>query len=93
MFVAIHELAHVMTKSIGHGEDFWNNMRFLLLVAIKTDCKQNLNSKCDNHGHYQSYIAENKNKIYKYVDYASKSAEYCGTQITTTPCNKKDCTK
>ena len=34
MFVAIHELAHVMTKSIGHTEEFWDNMRFLLKEAI-----------------------------------------------------------
>jgi hypothetical protein len=30
MFVAIHELAHVMTLSIGHGSEFWENFRFLL---------------------------------------------------------------
>ena len=35
MFVAIHELAHVMTKSIGHTEEFWNNMKYLLKKAIK----------------------------------------------------------
>lgn len=34
MFVAIHELAHVMTKSIGHTEEFWNNMKFLLKKGI-----------------------------------------------------------
>lgn len=35
MFVAIHELAHVMTVSIGHTEEFWNNMKYLLKHAIK----------------------------------------------------------
>ena len=34
MFVAIHELAHVMTKSIGHTEEFWNNMKYLLRKGI-----------------------------------------------------------
>lgn len=29
-FVAIHELAHVCTKSIGHKTEFWNNFKFLL---------------------------------------------------------------
>lgn len=29
-FVAIHELAHVMTISIGHKPEFWNNFKFLL---------------------------------------------------------------
>jgi hypothetical protein len=29
-FVAFHELSHIMTKSIGHKQDFWNNFKFLL---------------------------------------------------------------
>lgn len=29
-FVAIHELAHVCTKSIGHKSEFWLNFKFLL---------------------------------------------------------------
>jgi len=32
-FVAIHELAHIMTKSIGHKSEFWDNFRFLLVNA------------------------------------------------------------
>ena len=35
MFVAIHELAHVMTVSVGHTEEFWDNMRFLLANGIE----------------------------------------------------------
>lgn len=34
-FVAIHELAHIQTKSIGHTDEFWNNFKFLLKNAIK----------------------------------------------------------
>ena len=30
MFVAIHELAHLMSDSIGHTEEFWTNMKYLL---------------------------------------------------------------
>lgn len=33
MFVAIHELSHVATKSIGHKTDFWENFKFLLQNA------------------------------------------------------------
>ena len=33
MFVAIHEIAHTMTKSIGHKTEFWDNFRFLLVLA------------------------------------------------------------
>ena len=32
-FVAIHELAHTMTKSIGHKSEFWENFKFLLEKA------------------------------------------------------------
>lgn len=30
MFVALHEMAHVASKSIGHNEEFWNNFSFLI---------------------------------------------------------------
>lgn len=33
MFVAIHELSHIMTKSIGHKSEFWDNFKFLLEEA------------------------------------------------------------
>jgi len=32
-FVAIHELSHVMTKSIGHKSEFWSNFKFMLECA------------------------------------------------------------
>jgi hypothetical protein len=32
-FVAIHELSHIATKSIGHKEEFWDNFKFLLTEA------------------------------------------------------------
>lgn len=32
-FVAIHELAHVMTVSEGHKQEFWQNFKFLLEQA------------------------------------------------------------
>ncbi|MBN20501.1 MAG: hypothetical protein CL678_04360 [Bdellovibrionaceae bacterium] len=34
-FVAIHELGHVMSKSIGHKKEFWQNFKFLLKNAIQ----------------------------------------------------------
>ena len=33
-FVAIHELGHVMTESIGHNTEFWQNFKFLLENAV-----------------------------------------------------------
>jgi predicted metal-dependent hydrolase len=34
-FVSIHELAHIMTKSVGHTDEFWTNFKRLLNEAIK----------------------------------------------------------
>jgi len=35
MFVALHEMAHIMTLSIGHTKEFWDNFEFLLKEATK----------------------------------------------------------
>lgn len=35
MYVAIHEIAHLATKSIGHDKEFWDNFRFILQEAIE----------------------------------------------------------
>ena len=32
-FVALHELSHIMTVSIGHKQEFWQNFKFLLQNA------------------------------------------------------------
>jgi hypothetical protein len=32
-FVAFHELSHIMTESIGHKQDFWQNFKYLLQNA------------------------------------------------------------
>lgn len=34
-FVALHELSHLATKSIGHNDEFWNNFKFLISEANK----------------------------------------------------------
>lgn len=33
MFVSLHELSHLATKSIGHNNDFWKNFKFLISEA------------------------------------------------------------
>ena len=35
-FVAIHEMGHMITKTVGHGPDFWNNFAWLLQQAEAT---------------------------------------------------------
>jgi len=36
-FVSIHELAHIMTESIGHTTEFWDNFKKLLKEAIQNN--------------------------------------------------------
>ena len=36
VFVAIHELSHIASKSIGHNDEFWKNFKFLLENAKKS---------------------------------------------------------
>ena len=33
VFVALHEMAHVITPTLGHGPDFWNNFGWLIKQA------------------------------------------------------------
>jgi hypothetical protein len=35
-FVAIHEMGHMITKTVGHGPDFWNNFAWLLQEAERS---------------------------------------------------------
>lgn len=52
MYVAIHELAHVMTTTLQHDENFWRNFKFLLQEAValniykKVDFKQDPQDYC-----------------------------------------------
>ena len=40
MFVALHELAHICTKSVGHTDEFWDNFKWLLERSIEIDIYQ-----------------------------------------------------
>jgi len=44
-FVAIHELSHVMSIDVGHGDEFWVNFKFLLENAEKTGVYKNIDYK------------------------------------------------
>ena len=49
---ALHEMGHVITESIGHTQEFWDNFRYLLQKAIslgiyvKQDFKNNPQEYC-----------------------------------------------
>jgi len=44
-FVAIHELSHIMTESIGHKSEFWANFKFLLDNAKEAGLHQPIDYK------------------------------------------------
>jgi hypothetical protein len=60
-FVAIHELAHIATKTIGHKSDFWENFKFLLQCAKEagihdpTDYKKSPTEYCGMKIHDSPY--------------------------------------
>lgn len=42
MFVALHEMAHLMSESIGHTDEFWNNFKFILKHAEERGLYKNI---------------------------------------------------
>jgi len=67
-FVCLHELAHVMSNSYGHGEEFKTNFNFIVKLAVKLG-------------------------LWKDPKYEEKSVDYCGVQVTTSPCSNGTCEK
>ena len=43
MFVMLHEMAHLMTETIGHTQEFWTNFRRILQDAVKLGIYQPVN--------------------------------------------------
>lgn len=56
MFVVIHELAHLMTESVGHTGDFWDNMRTLLKESVKIGIYKVVDYKKENVEYCGMYI-------------------------------------
>jgi hypothetical protein len=58
-FVAIHELGHLMTKSVGHTEEFWKNFKFLLQNAKKIGIYNPVDYKTKPVGYCGMTISDN----------------------------------
>ena len=58
-FVCIHELAHMMTSSIGHKQEFWANFKFLLVQAKKYGIHSPYNYKKKNEEYCGISIKDN----------------------------------
>lgn len=59
MFVAIHEIAHIMTTSVGHTEEFWNNFKFLLENAVELKIYTPVDYKKEPEGYCGMDITDN----------------------------------
>jgi len=59
MFVAIHELAHLMTVSIGHTQEFWQNFKFLLQNAVNIKIYNPVDYKKKNKNYCGMTITDN----------------------------------
>jgi hypothetical protein len=45
MYVALHEISHIATKSIGHDDEFWSNFKFMITEAKKINIYNPINYK------------------------------------------------
>ena len=43
MFVMLHEMSHLMTETVGHTQEFWNNFKRVLHDAVKLGIYQPVN--------------------------------------------------
>jgi hypothetical protein len=58
-YVALHELAHLMTKSIGHKKEFWNNFKFLLIQSKKCNIYNPIDYSKKNQEYCGDVITDN----------------------------------
>ena len=59
MFVATHEISHIMTTSVGHTEEFWNNFKFLLENAVELKLYTPVDYKKEPEGYCGMDITDN----------------------------------
>ena len=58
-FVAIHELGHVMSSTVGHNDEFWNNFKFLLEHAVELKIYEPIDYKKEPEGYCGMNITDN----------------------------------
>ena len=59
MFVAIHEMSHIATESIGHNKEFWDNFKFLLKDAKEAGLYNVVDYKLQNEEYCGMTITNN----------------------------------
>ena len=59
MFVALHELSHVGTSSVGHTPDFWRNFKYILEKAIEIKIYKPVDYRKNPKGYCGMTISDN----------------------------------
>ena len=59
MFVYFHELSHVMSKSVGHKKEFWDNFKFILTEAKEMNLYKPRDYKEQSQGYCGMRITDN----------------------------------
>jgi predicted metal-dependent hydrolase len=59
MFVALHELSHICTISIGHKTEFWENFKWVLANAIQSKTYTHVNYKTQPADYCKIKITDN----------------------------------
>lgn len=59
MFVALHELSHLATETIGHDERFWKNFKFILQESEKIGIYEPVDYKDTNTSYCGTTITDN----------------------------------
>jgi len=58
-FVALHELSHLMTKSVGHNKEFWDNFKFILDNAVEIKIYDPVNYRANPQNYCGMKITDN----------------------------------
>tara|TARA_B100000795_G_scaffold240226_1_gene202281 strand:- start:155 stop:751 length:597 start_codon:yes stop_codon:yes gene_type:complete len=58
-FVAMHELSHIATKSVGHTTEFWENFKFILENAVEIGIYKPIDYKKKPKGYCGMTITDN----------------------------------
>ena len=59
MYVVLHELSHIATKSIGHTDEFWENFKFLIIEAKELGLYNPVDYKKENARYCGMNITDN----------------------------------
>ena len=83
-FVSLHELAHILSVSHGHTEEFWNNFRFVLAHAVKWNLYASVDYKTNVKPYCGTQITDTPlkiNDIKKFVSFNDKNLDFSTVPI------------